>query len=124
MLYECLEPPIALLACGDGPDVTPLLGLVAQLGWHARGVRKDDALGAIDPRTAAVVMTHNYARDLELLAALLASPAGYVGVLGPRTRRRHMSFAIPNGDGTHREVCLDKLEFNSDGTILPVKTTR
>ena len=32
-------------------------------------------------------------------------------------------FAIPNGDGTHREVCLDKLEFNSDGTILPVKTT-
>jgi beta-xylosidase len=33
-------------------------------------------------------------------------------------------FAIPNGDGTHREVCLDKLEFNADGTILPVKTTR
>jgi beta-xylosidase len=33
-------------------------------------------------------------------------------------------FAIPNGDGTHREVCLDKLEFNADGTILPVKATR
>ena len=33
-------------------------------------------------------------------------------------------FAIPNGDGTHREVCLDKLEFNADGTILPVQTTR
>lgn len=33
-------------------------------------------------------------------------------------------FAIPNGDGTHREVCLDKLEFNSDGTIVPVKPTR
>jgi hypothetical protein len=33
-------------------------------------------------------------------------------------------FAIPNGDGTHREVCLDKLEFNSDGSILPVKPTR
>jgi beta-xylosidase len=33
-------------------------------------------------------------------------------------------FAIPNGDGTHREVCLDRLEFNADGTIAPVKTTR
>ena len=32
-------------------------------------------------------------------------------------------FAIPNGDGTHREVCLDRLEFNADGTIAPVKTT-
>ena len=33
-------------------------------------------------------------------------------------------FAIPNGDGTHREVCLDRLEFNADGTIAPVKPTR
>jgi beta-xylosidase len=33
-------------------------------------------------------------------------------------------FAIPNGDGTHREVCLDRLEFNADGTIAAVKPTR
>ncbi len=33
-------------------------------------------------------------------------------------------FAVPNGDGTHREVCLDRLEFNADDTIAPVKTTR
>jgi len=32
-------------------------------------------------------------------------------------------FAIPDGDGTHREVCIDKLEFNADGTIVPVKIT-
>jgi beta-xylosidase len=32
-------------------------------------------------------------------------------------------FAIPNGDGTHREVCLDRMLFNADGTILPVQTT-
>ena len=32
-------------------------------------------------------------------------------------------FAIPGGDGTHREVCLDKLEFNADGTIKPVVPT-
>jgi beta-xylosidase len=32
-------------------------------------------------------------------------------------------FAIPDGDGTHREVCLDRLTFNADGTIVPVKPT-
>lgn len=29
-------------------------------------------------------------------------------------------FAIPGGDGTHREVAIDKLAFDSDGTIQPV----
>jgi beta-xylosidase len=32
-------------------------------------------------------------------------------------------FKIPGGDGTHREVCIDRLYFNSDGTIVPVKPT-
>ncbi|WP_171682917.1 family 43 glycosylhydrolase [Paenibacillus planticolens] len=32
--------------------------------------------------------------------------------------------AIPDGkDGYHREVCIDKLEFNADGTIKPVVPT-
>jgi beta-xylosidase len=32
-------------------------------------------------------------------------------------------FAIPGGDGYHREVCIDPMSFNSDGTIVPVKPT-
>ncbi len=32
-------------------------------------------------------------------------------------------FAIPDGDGTHREVCIDRLYFNDDGTIVPVVPT-
>ncbi|MGC4091227.1 MAG: family 43 glycosylhydrolase [Polyangiaceae bacterium] len=32
-------------------------------------------------------------------------------------------FAIPGGDGTHREVCLDRLTFNADGSIAPVVPT-
>ena len=32
-------------------------------------------------------------------------------------------FKIPGGDGTHREVCIDRMYFNSDGTIVPVKPT-
>ncbi|RSM88669.1 beta-xylosidase [Kibdelosporangium aridum] len=32
-------------------------------------------------------------------------------------------FAIPGGDGTHRESTIDKLTFNPDGTIAPVVPT-
>jgi hypothetical protein len=32
-------------------------------------------------------------------------------------------FKIPGGDGTHRETCIDRLSFNADGTIVPVKPT-
>lgn len=32
-------------------------------------------------------------------------------------------FAIPGGDGTHRETCIDRLEFNADGTIKAVIPT-
>ncbi|MFC0105402.1 family 43 glycosylhydrolase [Kibdelosporangium aridum] len=32
-------------------------------------------------------------------------------------------FAIPGGDGTHRESTIDKLKFNPDGTIVPVVPT-
>jgi beta-xylosidase len=32
-------------------------------------------------------------------------------------------FKIPGGDGTNRETCIDRLYFNDDGTIVPVKPT-
>lgn len=32
-------------------------------------------------------------------------------------------FAIPGGDGTHRETTIDRLRFNADGTIRPVVPT-
>ena len=32
-------------------------------------------------------------------------------------------FAIPGGDGTHREVTIDRLRYNPDGTIAPVVPT-
>jgi hypothetical protein len=32
-------------------------------------------------------------------------------------------FAIPGGDGMHREVCIDLMNFNADGTIKPVVVT-
>jgi len=32
-------------------------------------------------------------------------------------------WAIPGGDGTHRETCIDKMKFNADGTIAAVVPT-
>jgi beta-xylosidase len=32
-------------------------------------------------------------------------------------------FAVPTGDGTHRETCIDQLRFNADGTIQKVSPT-
>ena len=42
------------------------------------------------PRTAAVIMTHHYERDLEYLGALLSTSVEYIGLLGPRRRSARM----------------------------------
>lgn len=83
---ESFPAPIMVVVCGEGADTEPLIRLAAATGWVARAVGKDDAIGALDARSAAVIMTHNYQRDLELLAQLLESDAPYIGVLGPRSR--------------------------------------
>lgn len=86
VLLQYLAPPLQVLACGDGPDVEPLLRLAGELGWQARQVRKDEPVGPLDARTAAVLLSHNYPRDLALLGELLPSSAAYIGLLGPSAR--------------------------------------
>ena len=112
--FEVLAPAIRLVICGGGPDVVPLVRLGFQLGWNLTvvdhrpivqsheerfpGARSIECVGpekldecvAFTPMTAAVVMSHHYARDLEYVRALLASDAGYIGVLGPRARSERM----------------------------------
>ena len=110
LLRETLAPPIRLLLAGAGRDGVPLARFADELGWETTvldarptaaaatrftglacfaGVRPDELAGAVtvDPWTAAVVMTHNYLDDLAWLAALLPTPAPYVGLLGPAARR-------------------------------------
>lgn len=66
-----------------GPETPPPFALAAY--------RRDDAAVAIaalepDAWTAVCVMTHDLAVEQAATAAALASPAGYVGVLGSRRR--------------------------------------
>jgi xanthine/CO dehydrogenase XdhC/CoxF family maturation factor len=111
---EIVTPVVRLVVCGTGPDVAPVVRLGTQLGWdvtvvdhrpaeYAHPERFPDArvVQCADPAaladavplgagSAAVVMSHHFARDTEYVRALLASAVSYVGVLGPRARTERM----------------------------------
>ena len=74
---------------------------------------------ALDAMTSAVLMTHRLERDFDYLGALLATPVGYVGVIGSRQRAMQIRAAFPNeaarlhvpagldvGSETPREIAL------------------
>ena len=100
VFFEYIARPVALVVCGEGADTAPLAALGESLGWQVRRVAKDDALGRLDDRTAAVVMTHNYPRDVALPRTedtdvacsrrQQRSEQGDVGVLGPRRRTERL----------------------------------
>jgi xanthine dehydrogenase accessory factor len=116
---EVLEPPLRLVVCGAGHDAIPLARAASAAGWQPIVVDDRPAFlnaerfpeasafapveepahvakaAPIDARTYVVVMTHNFLRDKEYLRAVLATPAAYIGMLGPaaRTQRLLMELA-------------------------------
>ncbi|MDQ2843519.1 MAG: XdhC family protein [Acidobacteriota bacterium] len=107
IFLERLTPPVKLLVFGAGDDAVPLTQLARCLGWQvevfdgrAHYARRDKfpdadqvtvrAVGSpappIDQWTVAVVMTHSYTQDLDVLGSLVGEPLSYLGVLGPRKR--------------------------------------
>ena len=84
-LIEIIRPQRALVVFGGGADVEPVVRLAQQTGWRADVVTTREAIDVSD-YDAAVVMTHNFARDVDILRTLLASRIAYIGLLGPRTR--------------------------------------
>ncbi|HLL74147.1 MAG TPA: XdhC family protein [Pyrinomonadaceae bacterium] len=113
VFVETLLPPVPLVVFGAGHDALPVVELARALGWQTEVVdpqarpaslsrfaaadrvtlaRPEDmaAQVSITPRTLALLMSHNYSHDLALLRFLLASPARYIGVMGPRKRTERM----------------------------------
>jgi xanthine/CO dehydrogenase XdhC/CoxF family maturation factor len=84
-LVEVLRPQRAIAVFGGGPDVEPVVRLAQQTGWRADGVTTREPID-VSEYDAAVVMTHNYERDVDILRTLLASRIAYIGILGPRSR--------------------------------------
>ena len=94
--------------------------------WSENDTRSEDyrvaygtagsPLGPITPR--GVVLSKN--------TPLAIRGTGHHSVLTTSAGESYIvyhRFAIPGGDGTHRETCIDKLEFNADGTIVAVTPT-
>lgn len=109
VFVERIEPTTPLVVFGAGHDAMPVVRLAKELGWHVTVVDHRSAYAAsarfpladqvvlaapedvlsrvrLADDTLALVMTHNYLRDLKLLEILLPSPVRYLGQLGPRKR--------------------------------------
>ncbi len=105
-------PPVRLLVFGAGDDAHPMVSLARKIGWwvelaDARPARassfrfpeadkvtilqpSEAGCLAFDPWTVAVIMTHRYYDDLEILRLLLPKELPYLGLLGPKTRAKRM----------------------------------
>lgn len=140
VFIESVEPPTSLMIFGAGADAVPVARLAHEIGLRVTIVdhrpafataerfpvadeiilRRPEAVAhklAIDERTVAVVMTHSYEHDRELLKTLVASRARYIGMLEPKRRTERMliellsdeSFEFDDGDlaRLHAPVGLD-----------------
>ena len=119
-LIEPIQSPLSLLLFGAGQDAVPLAQMASLLGWQVTVVDPRPSallaerfpgaetvllshpdqwkeLPALDARTAAVIMSHNYIRDLTCLQHLLKSPLRYIGLLGPRKRAEQMRADLSQG---------------------------
>lgn len=121
VFVERIEPPPPLVVFGAGHDAMPVVRFAKELGWqvtvmdhrpaYATAARfpladkvvlapLDNVLShiALSSDTLALVMTHNYLRDLKLLEILLLSPVRYIGQLGPRKRTSQLVDALREKD--------------------------
>lgn len=109
IFFDVIRRQRSLVVFGAEHDTVPVMQLAKMLGWHvtvvdtrARAATRERFASAdavvlcraedvgsrvrFTQDTAAVVMTHNYLDDVELLRALLPSHASYIGILGPKQR--------------------------------------
>ncbi|EGJ32415.1 MULTISPECIES: XdhC/CoxI family protein [Moorena] len=109
IFIELIKPPPHLIIFGAGRDSVPVAEFAKALGWRVtivdcRGsevtqerfimadqvilTRREilDKQICIDDNTIAVVMTHNYLDDLEILKVLIPAAISYLGCLGSKQR--------------------------------------
>jgi xanthine dehydrogenase accessory factor len=93
VFVQIVPLPVRLLLFGTGPEIEPITQLAENLGWIVERFGHPTELAddfRPDAQTAALVMTHNFGRDLLALDRLLPLQLGYIGLLGPRTRHAEL----------------------------------
>ncbi|MEL6223857.1 MAG: XdhC/CoxI family protein [Cyanobacteria bacterium J06627_8] len=109
VFIDVIHPPRSLIVFGAGRDALPVVASAKAIGWqvsvvdcralqetHQRFAIADrvilthrDMINqqlAVDENTVAVVMTHNYWDDLEIIKWLLPTQIPYLGVMGSKNR--------------------------------------
>jgi len=136
MFFENISPPLNLLLFGAGYDALPLIKFAKEIGWRVSVVdhrpafanaerlaeadeifvsNSEDLNDEIfqDENSVAVIMTHNYDRDREILRQLLHSKCQYVGALGPKKRAERLleeigeDFTVEQLERLHAPIGLD-----------------
>jgi xanthine dehydrogenase accessory factor len=93
-----IEPPIRLIILGNYFDAEAVAYLGGYLGWQVEVVAEAGELPDGDSRTACVIMSHHFGRDMVALKQALQRRYGYVGLLGPRQRKKLlMNWLIDEG---------------------------
>jgi xanthine/CO dehydrogenase XdhC/CoxF family maturation factor len=136
-------PPSELMIFGAGHDAVPVAKFAVQLGFKttvvdprpayateerfpgARIILADAGLWRerviIGRRTYVIVMNHHLERDQAAIHYALNSPAPYVGVLGPKSRRQRMLKVLEKEGITFGEDQLIRM-YNPVGLDIGAET--
>lgn len=131
LLFEVATAPPALVVFGAGYDAEPVARQAWALGFAITVVDVREAFltparfpGAelvaahfsefaarvqVGPRTFVLIMNHHLERDRESLRFALASGAGYIGVLGPRSRYEALIAGLRAGGFAPAEEALARV---------------
>jgi xanthine dehydrogenase accessory factor len=112
VLIDTVPLPVRLLLFGTGPEIEPITQLAGNLGWVVECFGHPSELVEQfrpDAQTAALVMTHNFGRDLLALDRLVPLQLRYVGLLGPRKRHAELLAQLSE---------YRPLDLNADAKIL------
>jgi xanthine dehydrogenase accessory factor len=112
LLIDALPLPVRLLLFGTGPEIEPITQLAANLGWIAERFGHPLELAGDfrpDTQTAALIMTHNFGRDLLALDRLLPLQLRYVGLLGPRKRHAELLARLSEYRSLDFDACVTSL---------------
>lgn len=130
-LVEYARPSPELVVVGTGADAEALAQVARPLGWRIRVVGTDpiklgrpgfatadtvclnSAAHAADVEVGrhsyVVQMTHHFEQDTRMLPHWLASPAPYVGLLGPKSRAARLLTQLHEDGALPSPEQLDKL---------------